>query len=358
MENEEAFRLKFYHKHNVALNAKISLPIIKVFIILAIFSFVTIFLIQSAKADVISINSGGDNNTAITPSNYIENFFFGINPGAPVSNETNGTTGGGGTSGGGGGGGAAPSVQVTPTEFNINLAVNTTTQRTITVTNPGNFSVTVSAINVNLGSHVIIQNQNLTLAAGQSGSINVVFVALDKPGIFTGMLTVGGQQVLVSLNVKTSFLLFDSNIVVLNPNYQVQQGDQLLTRITLIPLGSQESTDVTLAFTIRDYSGRVYLTKSETMMINKLTSINRNFDTGTLPPGNYIIGLQLTYGTSVAPSSAHFQVTKKTTTVLGTIITFLIILILLILILIIAILVWRRIKKMREQEAASESSAT
>ncbi|MGA2129992.1 MAG: hypothetical protein ABSG05_00025 [Candidatus Pacearchaeota archaeon] len=320
------------------------------FIFLLIFSLflIIIFYSQQIRADVISINAGGDNNTAVTPSNYIENFFSGIENAVGITPPPPPPP----PPPGGGGGGAPPAnISLNPSEFNINLAVNTTTERTITVTNTGTTPVTVFASS-NLPDHIILNPTNLTIAVGQSATVKATFVASSKPGIYTGIITIGGMPVLVSINVKTTFLLFDSNIVVLNPNYQVQQGDQLLTQVTLIPLGSQENTDVTLVFTIRDYNSKIFLTKSETMMINKLTTIDRNFDTGTLPPGKYVVGLQLTYGTSVAPSSAHFEVTKKKSTIVSTIILYLILLILLIMILILIILIWRRIKKMREEEIA------
>ena len=334
--------------------AKIKLFIAPKFLILIFLSFIIItFFLSSIKADVISINAGGDNNTAVTPSNYIENFFTSI----PIIAAPSG--GGGGTGGGGtGGGGVSPSMNISlsSTEFNINLAVNTTTERIITITNIGTNSVTLTPTTT-IADHLIFESSNLTIAPGQSATLKVIFLALSTPGIYTGTITIGGHDILVSINVKTSFLLFDSNIVVLNPNYQVQQGDQLLTQVTLIPLGSQENTDVNLIFTIKDYNNKVFITKSETMMINKLTRINRNFDTGTLPPGNYVIGLQLVYGTSLAPSSAHFEITKKTTTILGTIILYLIFLILLIIVLILIILIIRRIRKMREEEAAQARAA-
>lgn len=318
------------------IELKILITIFSLFIILT-------FFLSSVKADVISINSGGDNNTAVTPSNYIENFFSGIEN--VVANVTQPPP----TPGGGGGGTALANISLSPTAFNINLAVNTTTESTIIVTNTGTSSMTVFASS-NLPDHIILQPTNLTIAAGHSATIKVTFIASSTPGIYTGMIIIGGQPVLVSINVKTLLLLFDSNIVVLNPNYQVQQGDSLLTQVKLIPLGTPERLDVGLDFTIKDYSGKIYLTKSETMLVENITTINRNFDTGALPPGKYIIGLQLTYGNSVAPSSAFFEVTKKKTTILSTIIVFLILLILLILILILIILIWRRIKKIRGEE--------
>ncbi|GAI91092.1 unnamed protein product [marine sediment metagenome] len=88
---------------------------------------------------------------------------------------------------------------------------------------------------------------------------------------------------------------------------------------------------------------------SETTMVEDQVEFKRNFDTGILPLGKYIVGLQLVYPNGVAPSSAHFEVIEKPPiSVFGKIVFFLIILILIILILIIIILIQRRRKKNKQ----------
>ena len=296
-----------------------------------------IFFLQTTEADVISVNAGGTQEIALTADKYVEGFFSGI----PES-----AAGAAAPSGGGGGGGAAPAnIAPTPAEFNINMIVNTTTERTISIRNLGTSPITVAVTESNLGNHVILGNTSLTIPTGQSVNLKVIFVALSEPGIFAGIINIGGKNVLVSLNVKTQLLLFDSNIIVLNRNYQVIQGDNLRTRVTLIPLGDPERLDVSLFYTIRDYSGKIYLTKSETMLVEKLTEVNRNFDTGALPLGKYVVGLELKYPNGVAPSSAHFEVLEKKISTLSSVIPYLLSFILLIFIIILLMLIRKRMKK-------------
>ena len=309
----------------------------------------TIFFSQAVNADVISVNAGGGNETVVTADRYIEGFFSGI-PEAAAEEEEEVPP----PIGGGGAGAPPANINVTPSEFNINLIVNTTTERTIRVTNLGTGSITVAVTQSNLGNHVILGATSLTIPAGQSVDLQVIFIALSEPGIFTGTINIGGKTVSVALNVKTQFLLFDSNIIVLNRNYQVPQGDELRTRVTVIPLGDPERLDVGLFFTVRDYSGKIYLTKSETMLVDELTELDRNFDTGSLPLGKYVVGLELRYPNGVAPSSAHFEVTERRS-IIGRIILYLISLILLILILILLVLIWRRRRKKKE-EASQETA--
>ncbi len=333
-----------------------------------------IFFSPTVQADVVSVNAGGTQEIALTPDKYIEGFFSGVTVVAAVCGnsiiESGETCDDGGTVSGDGcsstcqtevvtppSGGAPPSVNinVVPTEFNINLVLNTTTERTIRVTNRGTSSVTLAVTQSNLGNHVILGNTSLTIASGKSADLQVIFVALSEPGIFTGIINIVGRAVLVALNVKTQRLLFDSNIIVLNRNYQVPPGDELKTRVTLIPLGDPERLDVGLFFTIRDYSGKIYLTKSETILVEELTELDRNFDTGALPLGNYVVGLELRYPNGVAPSSAHFEVTGRRD-IIGRIILYLISLILLVLIILLLVLIWRRRKKKEEENSTATSS--
>ena len=347
--------------------------------------FLVVFFLQSINADVISLNAGGSTNLSVSTDKYIEGFFFfggvcgdsivdsSLGEQCDDGNTANGdgcsnicqteaavtptpSPGGGG---GGGGGEVAPlNIIVTPAEFNINMAVDTTVERTISVTNNGTGTIIVTLTHT-LEDHLIVRgSSSFSLQPGQTKNFNVVFVALSEPisnPPLTGKIFIGGKEVLVSLNIKTKLLLFDSNIVVLNKDITVAQGGELKTIVTLIPLGDPERLDVTLNFAVKDYTNKVYLTKSETLLVEKLTELRRNFDTGLLPPGDYVIGLELVYSNGVAPSSAHFRVVEKTPiSIFGRIVLYLIIMILVVAILIIIILILRRRKKKKKATTREE----
>ncbi len=204
-----------------------------------------------------------------------------------------------------------PEIEVEPTEINVRLVVNTDKEYIIKVTNPSNSKKTVQVSHKNLDNMVILGEDSLELEPGETGDLRVIFVALNETGIFIGKIIIGNKEVLVSLNVKTKLLLFDSNIVVLNKDYIVEQGDKLRTQVSLIPRGDKERLDVTLNYVIKDYGDRVYLTKSETLLVEEEFDFERNFNIGLLPVGKYIIGLELVYPGGVAPSSAHFKVIER-----------------------------------------------
>lgn len=338
----------------------------KLLIILLVFSV----FIPFVGADRFSPYPGNEN--VIIDSGY-ENFFSGIPSVAPICGngvleageecDDGNTVSGDGCSStcmtevtpsppgpGPGVGAPAISISIEPTEFNINLAVNTNIEKIIKVKNLGTNTINVSVSQQGLENMALLDRTFLELAGGETKDLKVVFVATSETGIFTGKIIIGGRTVSVSINVKTKLLLFDSNIVVLNKDYIVARGDKLKTQVTLVPLGDKERLDVTLNYVIKDYLGKTYLTRSETVLVENQVNFKRNFDTGMLPLGKYIVGLQLVYPGGVAPSSAHFEVIAKAPLTFGKIVLFLIIAILIIGILIILILILKRRRKRKKGE--------
>jgi len=352
-------------------------------LILFIFLFVIFF--QFVGADVISLNSGGDKNLIINPDTYIEGFFSGdvivlsvcgngiletpyeeCDDGNTISGDGCSSicvTEGGGEEeeGGGGGGGAGTStnIRVDPTEIIGHVLINSNLEENIGVTNldntkPVTFSVSSSGFYSDLivsiwddATKSWVSSLSLTIPAGGIANLKIRFSAQSFVGNYSGSIIIDGKIVKVSLIVQERLLLFDSNIIILNENYLVPQGDKLRTSVTLIPLGEKERVDVTLNYVIKDYEDRVYLTRTETVLVENLVNFKRSFDTGILPLGQYIIGLELIYSNGVAPSSAHFEVIKRSSTIFGKIVFFLINAILIILILIIVMIVLRMVKQIK-----------
>ncbi len=345
----------------------------RVIFILVFILFLVFILLSNIRADIISINAGGDEELVISPDKYIEGFFscvpytctgLGYSCGTwsdgcgntiDCGSCASGYTCSGGTcvvSAGAPGGGA---VSVTPTyleiipkEFNIRMAINTNKPEVIKIKNIGTSSRKISIIQKNLDTLVIIENTSLSLAPQETKYLNVIFVAPSEPGIYTGKILIDREEILVTLNVKTKLLLFDSNIVVLNKDYKVARGEELKTKVSLIPMGDQERLDVTLNYVIKDYEGKIYLRQTETVLVEKKIDFKKNFATGALPLGEYVVGLELVYPGGVAPSSAHFEVVEALPgEFMGKLILYLIILILIIAVIIVALLIRKRIEEGR-----------
>ncbi|MDP3986638.1 MAG: hypothetical protein Q8P81_00225 [Nanoarchaeota archaeon] len=308
-------------------------------------------------ADIILLNSGVGQEVMITVGGHIGGGFFGNFPKAVTVDDDDDSGDTGGSSGGGGGGGAVSSCDliVVPSEINLDLQVDTNERVTVKVTNTGAATAEITPDAVTF-ENVLFNPDVLSLAPGQTKDLNVTFVASEEAGVFVGTIQIGCAVVSEALNVKTLLLLFDSNIVVLNEEYTVKQGGELNTLVTLIPMGEPSRLDVTLDFEIRDYSGKVYLTKSDTLLVTEYVNVERNFDTGMLPAGSYIIGLNLIYPGGVAPSSAHFIVAEREVSgIVGKIMFFIVILILLI---VIALIVMFIVKRIRNRENEGEQQET
>jgi cysteine-rich repeat protein len=354
--------------------------------------FVLLFIIlivffHFVSADILSLNSGGSKEIVINPETYIEGFFSGdfkvlstcgngvLETPYEQCDDGNYVSGDGCSSTCKNEGNnnnnnnneeeppipGQPYIRIDPKEIKRAMLINSNIEESIGITNLNrtasvNFSVNSSGFDPNLivsfwdeKSRQWINSLSLTIAPRKIYELRVRFSAPGEIGVYNGTIFIDGKNASVSLNVQRKLLLFDSNIIVLNPDYLVSQGEKLRTSVTLIPLGEKERLDVTLNYIIKDPAGNVYLTRSETVLVEDQINFKRNFDTGILPVGSYIIGLELIYPNGVAPSSAHFEVVPgRQNSLFGRIVFFVINLILILLILIIILLILRIIKKIRE----------
>jgi hypothetical protein len=302
--------------------------------------------LKMTGADVLSVNSGGASDISITPDIYTEGFFSnpaissgGVTPSPPSPPSppfppvTPPST---------------SNISVSPSFFNLNMLINTNLNETVSVTNIGTSPITVSISQTNLTNLIIIENTTLSLAVGETKVLGLIFVAPNVAGVYNGKINIGSMVIPVSLTVLKQFILFDSNIIVLNKNYKVPQGNQLLTQVTMIPMGMGNNSirlDVTLDYIIKNMNGSIYTTRSETVLVTSQKSLERTFQTGNLPIGNYTIGLELIYPYGVAPSSAYFRLIVNQTGFFSEIIYWLLVFIIIISDLILIVIIIRTIRR-------------
>jgi len=349
------------------------------------------------SADVISVNSGGGRFVIIHPSSLIEGLFScssiscakmgyecgifedncgkDINCGSCetgytcssyvcVNNETEvpSTEGGGGGGGGGGGSSGAASVLdsvilITPDIINLTLSFNPTTSsaprfpQKIYILNQGtsqkNLTITISE---NLKEVLMSFEDSVSVESGESKEIIFIFTSPLAKKEIVGEITIGGKKIAVYLHAVSTPLWFDANIVVLNKGYSIVQGGTLKTKIELVPMGDPSKLDVSLSFTIKDYFGKVYMTKKDTLFIEDRMTIDRVFDISKLPIGEYIMYLELIYPGGSAPTTAHFEIVKNN---LLEKIPLILILIMSIIILFLSFLIIKKIRKRKNNKNKS-----
>lgn len=139
----------------------------------------------------------------------------------------------------------------------------------------------------------------------------------------------------------------DSNIVVLNDEYKVGQGEDLQTLVTLTPKTGTK-IDVTMNFKMINRVGKVLTTKSESLVSEGEIEISREFDVSTLTPGDYVISLEITQSGVTEYSSAYFSVKgREAPETIGQIVIFLAIVIIIIAIVLVAIFTSKKIEEKR-----------
>lgn len=220
------------------------------------------------------------------------------------------------SSGGGGGGGTAQplpakGIGINTKELSVDLVLNSNKEQVIKITNNGTKPETISIRQTGLDAVVLLKESSITIAPGETKEIKVIFVAPEKAGVYAGKLIVAGNEILVSLNVETKMLLFDSSIVVPSSEKNIKVGSSLTSQITLIPMGDQPRVDVTLNYVIKDFQGKDYLKESETVLVEGQKSFEKQFYINNLPAGDYLLGLEVIYPNGVAVSSSHFSIVEE-----------------------------------------------
>jgi hypothetical protein len=218
----------------------------------------------------------------------------------------------------GGGGGieeklaSIKNLVITQKILNIPIIINKVKTEKIELYNNGSSVINVSIGVEGLEDILIIKkkDRSFKLNAGERKEIEIKIAAPSAPGIYTGKLIINGQEVLITLNVNTKELLFDAKIIIPDELKIINKGDKLKTKITLIPLG-EAGLDVTLKYIISDFSGKNFLTESETIKVNENLTFTKEFATNNLPTGDYIFGLEVLYEKNVATTSANFKVIEK-----------------------------------------------
>lgn len=229
---------------------------------------------------------------------------------APTTPDT-----GGGNGGGGGGGGGVEVVSgnlVIDSEIlEVPGVINTVKTRKIELFNDGSKSLNVRISLSGLNDIISIKETSFTLIPGERKLVEVKLIAPEEPGIYTGKVRINGKDVLVSFNVNTKELLFDVGIVVPDEFKMIDIGDKLASQVTLIPMGEDPRLDVTLNYVIKDFDGRVFLSESETILVENQKTFKKEFPTQNIPQGDYILGLELIYPNGVATSTSHFKIGRE-----------------------------------------------
>src|SRR3989344_5026587 len=249
------------------------------------------------------------------------------------------STGGGLTSQGNVG---AVNIEAVPSSLNIDVISNRPESREITLINRGSSEVTIVVQSSGFeGLDAIDLLGSVRIPAGQERVIAFDIAPIER-GLILGKFLLKVNNVVVGeipviINVRSENFLFDSSIIVPLSYKSLSSGDSLKAQINLIQVGSQEKVDVVASYIIKDFEGRIFLEETETFFVLNQKDFVKDFETLGLPPGKYVLGLEIVYPGAFAVSSTQFEIKDN---LLFNPLVVAIILIVVLIIIVISVVLW------------------
>lgn len=224
--------------------------------------------------------------------------------------------GSGSSSGGGGGGGPSalkPKFELSENSFTINSISGTSDSKQFVITNTGVISLTLSISTTGITPYLASIPKTVVLAPGESFPLTFTLNA-PEPGVYAGKIIVESQgikeELIVLYNVLSEGVLFDVTVTVPDLYRVLRPGQRLPTLIELTEVGGEAGVDVTMNYVVKDFDGKTHYTESETFFVHGTKSFSKRFSTQGFEPGDYVLGIELTYPGGFATSSAHFKISS------------------------------------------------
>ena len=162
---------------------------------------------------------------------------------------------------------------------------------------------------------IIKVDESFSLGPRASKELGLRITAPKETGIYTGKIIIKSgnfeEVVLVTINVKTEKSLFDITMSVLNKDKKVEEGGDLSVQFDLLQMGIREKMDVILAYVIKDFDGKIYLTESETIAVETEKTLRKDFSVLGIPVGDYVVGAELVYPDGVAVTSSQIKIGEE-----------------------------------------------
>jgi len=228
--------------------------------------------------------------------------------------------------GGGGGGGSGPvsnEFSVSEDSFNVRSVVGDLRTRKMVIKNLGSgvltFRLRVEGDDVEedgaikgFSKVVILSEDSFYLSEGEEKEVEVKIIVPDSSGVYVGTIIVDGggveKEVLVAINTQSKKTLFDISSTPLDD--EVGTGENFRTQMYLLPVG-EKGVDVTIKYSVRGYSGRIYYEESSTFYVDGEMSFVKSFETDDLEDGDYVLAAEMVYVGGFASASSQFSVGER-----------------------------------------------
>lgn len=319
----------------------------KIFIIFLIF---LVALFPNINSDVVSVNSGGDEELIINPDTYIEGFFSCIpktcsSLGVECGTASNScgvtldcgscgsgqtcssgicvtTTTPGGTGVGGGGGTIVTTtikegdLSINPSELSISVIEGVEEKREIKIRNIGRVSIliTIEVVGEEIEGILTIEYNKTSLKPNEEKTLELK-IKVEGKQLLIGkiLMKYSGivKEVPVVIGSKSENFLFDISVYLSDAFRTILIGEKLNAQFNLIQVDIGGKVDVVATYVIKDFEGNSYYEETETFFVSGEKNFIKEFPTQELQEGKYVLGFEVVYPGAFAVSSTTFNIEER-----------------------------------------------
>lgn len=187
----------------------------------------------------------------------------------------------------------------------------------VIIKNIGTKNIKVNLTQIGLGNLIRIHEDYFELAAGQSKTILLDFIAREDsfPSLYLGKIIVSSEgieeEILVAVNVNSKNALFDVIIEIPDNFLQIFPGEDVIANIKLFEIEKIGKIDVIIEYGIRDRGGNLITSEKETIAVEKQANFVKSLKTpDDVEDGDYLFYINVEYNGQIASASEWFSISR------------------------------------------------
>ena len=235
----------------------------------------------------------------------------------------------------------------------LSMKQGETKNETLTIKNIGPLTLNIKINSSQISKFAIISEESFTLSPNESKTVHLDFFAREQeiPDAYTGRIIVQGnttnKTINVILEVKERKPVFDLRVDV--SNKKVISGNNIDFNLLAINQGDLKGFDILLQYSIKDFEGKIYETKEESIKIDNALDLQRSLQVPSdLPFGKYILYSKISYNNITASGIDTFDVVSENVFLAYNLIMFSIVFLIFVISSIIIIIWWFKLRKNKE----------
>lgn len=218
----------------------------------------------------------------------------------------------GGSSSGGGGSVVVNDFEISEEMFHIKIKQGENQQKKLEIKSLSQKNISISVNYSELSDFLIISEEEFVLLAGETKTINLDFFSKEKenPDAYTGRIIIKSSSTQKIINVvfevQEKLPLFDLRVDILNK--KVVPGKNVKFNLLTINQGDLTGFDILVHYSIKDFEGKVYEFKEESIKIDRQLEIERSLVVPeNISLGKYILYSKISYQNITASGIDTFE---------------------------------------------------